>query len=173
MTTQRQATEGTQAHNDIANQKMNIRYYMECQEMSREEAKKFVENLIKKGAKLKTNEEINRAIAAEKKRRAAVEKREAAKKKEWENMAKKAEEEAKKKGEPKTEEEAKPKGSINNKSIGISVNGVQYSSICAGMKAHGIPDKGTKNWFKIRAALKKSTECAFESEGTVYTFIQL
>ena len=38
--------------------------------------------------------------------------------------------------------------------IAVLANGKPYSSICAAMKDHGIQDKGTKNWFTIRKALK-------------------
>lgn len=38
--------------------------------------------------------------------------------------------------------------------IAVLANGVPFGSICAAMKAHNIPDKGTKNWFTIRKALK-------------------
>ena len=38
--------------------------------------------------------------------------------------------------------------------IAVIANGVGYSSICSAMKIHGIQDKGTKNWFVIRKALK-------------------
>ena len=38
--------------------------------------------------------------------------------------------------------------------IAVLANGKPYSSICSAMKFHNIVDKGTKNWFTIRKALK-------------------
>jgi len=48
----------------------------------------------------------------------------------------------------------KPRATIN-----VVANGKGYSSICGAMKAHGIQDKGTKNWFVIRKALKATGKC--------------
>jgi hypothetical protein len=180
-TTQRtHATEGTQAHNDIANVKANIKYLMHCQDMTRAEAQAVVKKV---GYKMLTNEEINRAVTAEAKRQAALKKRaekaaedkareeaeevqRAAAQKKWEQDAKKAAE------EPKAEE-PKAEKKINQKSIGITVNGVEYPSICKGMAAIGLPDKGTKNWFKIRAGLKKSAQITVTWNDKEFIFIQL
>jgi len=39
--------------------------------------------------------------------------------------------------------------------ICVIANGTPYVSICQAMKANGIADEGTKNWFTIRKALKR------------------
>jgi TPP-dependent indolepyruvate ferredoxin oxidoreductase alpha subunit len=178
-TNQRTASsEGTQAHNDAANKRANIKYWTHVEGMDRDEAKKKVDHPT---YKMMTNAEINKAIKIEAKRQETLRKRaeldakkkaeeeaelkrQEATQKQWENDAKKAEEKAKTESEPKK---------INQRSIGISVNGTEYPSICKAMAAYGIPDKGTKNWFKIRAALKKSNEIDFEYGGEVFKFIQL
>jgi membrane protein involved in colicin uptake len=193
------ATEGTKTHYDLANEKNYISYLMIVKKMTRNMAKKTVEAMKKRGEPLMTNEQINRAIAAQKRLDAAEEKRKAkeaeeAKKREeakkkaeeaarqkWAEEAKKREEtkkkteEAKKREEPKTEktEEPKTEKKIKQGKVGISINGVKYSSICAGMKAVGIPDHGTTNWSKIRNGLKKSGQVDFNYEGQIYSFIQL
>jgi hypothetical protein len=201
MTTTRTATEGTQKHTDLATEKMNIKFYVDVHGMTRAAAKKKVDGMVQRGEKLLSAAQINRAIAAHKKAERAAEARkakeaEAAKKaeeakaaeeaKKAEEAAKKAEAEAAKKAkaeaakkkwesdakkaEPKTEKTGK---TIKQGKVGVTVNGVQYASICAGMKAVGIPDKGTNNWSRIRSALKKTGQIDFIIGGSTYQFIQL
>ena len=158
MTQRTKATDGTQAHRDLATIKNNINYWIKCHDMTRDEAK---EKVMSPGYTMIDAETINREVAAEAKRQAnlkARQEREEAKKKTEEPKAE----------EPKAEE-PKAEKKVNQRQIGISVDGVQYSSICKGMAAVGIQDKGTKNWFKIRADLKKSGTSIFSG----HTFIQL
>lgn len=158
MTQRTKATDGTQAHRNIATIKNNINYWIKCHDMTRDEAK---EKVMSPGYTMIDAETINREVAAEAKRQAnlkARQEREEAKKKTEEPKAE----------EPKAEE-PKAEKKVNQRQIGISVDGVQYSSICKGMAAVGIQDKGTKNWFKIRADLKKSGTSIFSE----HTFIQL
>ena len=158
MTQRTKATDGTQVHRDLATIKNNINYWIKCHDMTRDEAK---EKVMSPGYTMIDAETINREVAAEAKRQAnlkARQEREEAKKKTEEPKAE----------EPKAEE-PKAEKKVNQRQIGISVDGVQYSSICKGMAAVGIQDKGTKNWFKIRADLKKSGTSIFSE----HTFIQL
>ena len=158
MTQRTKATDGTQAHRDLATIKNNINYWIKCHDMTRDEAK---EKVMSPGYTMMNAETINREVATEAKRQAnlkARQEREEAKKKTEEPKAE----------EPKAEE-PKAEKKVNQRQIGISVDGVQYSSICKGMAAVGIQDKGTKNWFKIRADLKKSGTSIFSG----HTFIQL
>ena len=158
MTQRTKATDGTQAHRDLATIKNNINYWIKCHDMTRDEAK---EKVMSPGYTMIDAETINREVAAEAKRQAnlkARQEREEAKKKTEEPKAE----------EPKAEE-PKAEKKVNQRQIGISVDGVQYSSICKGMAAVGIQDKGTKNWFKIRADLKKSGTSIFGE----HIFIQL
>ena len=163
MTQRTKATDGTQAHRDLATIKNNINYWIKCHDMTRDEAK---EKVMSPGYTMMNAETINREVATEAKRQAnlkARQEREEAKKKTEEPKA-----EQPKADEPKAEE-PKAEKKVNQRQIGISVDGVQYSSICKGMAAVGIQDKGTKNWFKIRADLKKSGTSIFGE----HTFIQL
>lgn len=166
MTQRNKATEGTQAHRDLATVKNNINYWIKCHGMDRDEAKAKVmhPNYVMMDA-----ETINREVAAEAKRQANLkarqERAEAEEKARQDNEAK-AKAKAEKAEEPKKNDEPKK---IAQGKIGITVNGTPFSSICKGMAANGIQDKGTKNWFKIRADLKKSGISIFGE----YTFIQL
>ena len=169
MSTKRQtATDGTQAHRDLATVKNNINYWIKVHGMDREEAKVRVNQPSYVMMDAKT---INREVAAEAKRQAnlkARQEREAEQqRKEAEAEQQRKEQEQQRKEEPKAEPKGETK--INQRKIGITVNGDQYASICKGMAAVGIQDKGTKNWFKIRADLKKSGISIFGE----YTFIQL
>lgn len=202
MTTTRTATEGTQKHTDLATEKMNIKFYVDVHGMTRAAAKKKVDGMVQRGEKLLSAAQINRAIAAHKKAERAAEARKAkeaeaakkaeeakaaeeakkaeaeaakkakaeAAKKKWESDAKKAEPKTEKTEEPKTEKTGK---TIKQGKVGVTVNGVKYASICAGMKAVGIPDKGTNNWSRIRSALKKTGQIDFIIGGSTYQFIQL
>ena len=168
MTQRTKATDGTQAHRDLATIKNNINYWIKCHDMTRDEAK---EKVMSPGYTMMNAETINREVAAEAKRQAnlkARQEREEAKKKTEEPKAEEPKAEEPKAEEPKAEE-PKAEKKVNQRQIGISVDGVQYSSICKGMAAVGIQDKGTKNWFKIRADLKKSGTSIFGE----HTFIQL
>jgi hypothetical protein len=175
--TKARATEGTQAHSDLANKKANIKYWTHVEGMDRDMAKAKVEA---KGYKMMSNEEINRAFKIETQRQDNLRKRaereakakadqeaedvrRAAAQRKWEQDAAKAKTE-----EPKATKSDEPK-TIKQGKVGVTVDGVEYPSICKGMAAHSIPDKGTKNWFKIRAALKKSGQIDFEG----HLFIQL
>ena len=163
MTQRTKATDGTQAHRDLATIKNNINYWIKCHDMTRDEAK---EKVMSPGYTMMNAETINREVATEAKRQAnlkARQEREEAKKKTEEPKAEEPKAEEPKAEEPKAEKK------VNHRQIGISVDGVQYSSICKGMAAVGIQDKGTKNWFKIRADLKKSGTSIFGE----HTFIQL
>ncbi len=163
MTQRTKATDGTQAHRDLATIKNNINYWIKCHDMTRDEAK---EKVMSPGYTMMNAETINREVATEAKRQAnlkARQEREEAKKKTEEPKAEEPKAEEPKAEEPKAEKK------VNQRQIGISVDGVQYSSICKGMAAVGIQDKGTKNWFKIRADLKKSGTSIFGE----HTFIQL
>ena len=169
MSTKRQtATDGTQAHRDLATVKNNINYWIKVHGMDRDDAKAKVNhpNYVMMDA-----ETINREVAAEAKRQAnlkARQEREAeAQRKEAEAEQQRKNQEQQRKEEPKAEPKGETK--INQRKIGITVNGVEYSSICKGMAANGIQDKGTKNWFKIRADLKKSGASIFGE----FIFIQL
>ena len=153
MTQRTKATDGTQAHRDLATIKNNINYWIKCHDMTRDEAK---EKVMSPGYTMMNAETINREVATEAKRQANL-------------KARQEREEAKKKTEEPKAEEPKAEKKVNQRQIGISVDGVQYSSICKGMAAVGIQDKGTKNWFKIRADLKKSGTSIFSG----HTFIQL
>ena len=153
MTQRTKATDGTQAHRDLATIKNNINYWIKCHDMTRDEAK---EKVMSPGYTMMNAETINREVATEAKRQANL-------------KARQEREEAKKKTEEPKAEEPKAEKKVNQRQIGISVDGVQYSSICKGMAAVGIQDKGTKNWFKIRADLKKSGTSIFGE----HTFIQL
>ena len=170
MTQRTKATEGTQAHRDLATVKNNINYWIKCHGMDRDEAKAKV---MHPNYQMMDAQTINREVAAEAKRQANLkarqERAEAEEKARQEQAAKaKAEkaEEAEEAEEPKKNDEPKK---IAQGKIGITVNGTPFSSICKGMAANGIQDKGTKNWFKIRADLKKSGISIFGE----YTFIQL
>ena len=160
MTQRTKATEGTQAHRDLATVKNNINYWIKVHGMDRDEAKAKV---MHPNYQMMDAQTINREVAAEAKRQANLKAR-----KERAEAEEKAKQEAEAKAKAKTEKTEEPKKIAQGK-IGITVNGVQYSSICKGMAAVGIQDKGTKNWFKIRADLKKNGICIFGE----YTFIQL
>jgi uncharacterized protein YPO0396 len=166
MTQRNKATEGTQAHRDLATVKNNINYWIKCHGMDRDEAKAKV---MHPNYAMMDAETINREVAAEAKRQANLkarqERAEAEEKARQDNEAK-AKAKAEKAEEPKKNDEPKK---IAQGKIGITVNGTPFSSICKGMAANGIQDKGTKNWFKIRADLKKSGISIFGE----YTFIQL
>ena len=166
MTQRTKATEGTQAHRDLATVKNNINYWIKVHGMDRDEAKAKVmhPNYVMMDAQT-----INREVAAEAKRQANLKAR-----KERAEAEEKAKQEAEAKAKAKTEKAEEPKKNDEPKKIaqgkiGITVNGTPFSSICKGMAANGIQDKGTKNWFKIRADLKMSGICIFGE----YTFIQL
>ena len=166
MTQRTKATEGTQAHRDLATVKNNINYWIKCHGMDRDEAKAKVmhPNYVMMDA-----ETINREVATEAKRQAnlkARQERAKAEEKARQDNEAKAKAKAEKAEEPKKNDEPKK---IAQGKIGITVNGTPFSSICKGMAANGIQDKGTKNWFKIRADLKKSGISIFGE----YTFIQL
>jgi len=169
MTQRTKATDGTQAHRDLATVKNNINYWIKVHGMDRDEAKAKV---MHPNYQMMDAQTINREVAAEAKRQANLKARkeraeaEEKAKQEAEAKAKAKTEKAEKAEEPKKNDEPKK---IAQGKIGITVNGVQYSSICKGMAANGIQDKGTKNWFKIRADLKKNGICIFGE----YTFIQL
>lgn len=170
MSTKRQtATDGTQAHRDLATVKNNINYWIKVHGMDREEAKARVNQ---PSYVMMDAQTINREVAAEAKRQAnlkARQEREAEQqRKEAEAEQQRKDQEQQRKEEPKTDE-SKGEKKINQRQIGITVNGVVYQSICKGMAAVGIQDKGTKNWFKIRADLKKSGISIFGE----FTFIQL
>lgn len=198
--TTRTATEGTQKHRDLATEKMNIKFYVDVHGMTRAAAKKKVDGMVQRGEKLMSAADINRAIAAAKKAERAAEARrareaEAARKAKEAEAAKAAEEakraeeaakraeaakkkwesDAKKGAEPEAEKTEEPKTgkTIKQGKVGVTVNDVQYASICAGMRAVGIPDKGTNNWSRIRSALKKTGQIDFTYEGSIYQFIQL
>jgi hypothetical protein len=173
------SSEGTQAHNGAANKRANIKYWTHCEGMDRDMAKAKVEA---KGYKMMSNEEINRAVKIEAQRQENLRKRaereaqakadqevedarRAKAQAKWDQDAAKAQAKAE---EPKATKSDEPK-TIKQGKVGVTVNGVEYPSICKGMAAHGIPDKGTKNWFKIRAALKKVGMIDFEG----HIFIQL
>jgi TPP-dependent indolepyruvate ferredoxin oxidoreductase alpha subunit len=161
MSTKRQtATDGTQAHRDLATVKNNINYWIKVHGMDREEAKARVNQ---PSYVMMDAQTINREVAAEAKRQANLKARQ-----EREAEQQRKDQEQQRKEEPKTDE-SKGEKKINQRQIGITVNGVVYQSICKGMAAVGIQDKGTKNWFKIRADLKKSGISIFGE----FTFIQL
>lgn len=153
MTQRNKATDGTQAHRDLATVKNNINYWIKVHGMDRDEAKAKV---MHPNYQMMDAQTINREVAAEAKRQANM-------------KARKERAEAEEKAKQEAEAKAKAKTKIAQGKIGITVDGVQYSSICKGMAAVGIQDKGTKNWFKIRADLKKNGICIF---GT-HSFIQL
>jgi len=166
MTQRTKATDGTQAHRDLATVKNNINYWIKCHGMDRDEAKAKV---MHPNYVMMDIQSINKEIAAEAKRQAnlkARQERAKAEEKARQDNEAKAKAKAEKAEEPKKNDEPKK---IAQGKIGITVNGTPFGSICKGMAANGIQDKGTKNWFKIRADLKKSGISIFGE----YTFIQL
>ena len=59
-------------------------------------------------------------------------------------------------------EKSKIEKSYINKKIGIFANGIEFQSICAGMKFYNISDENPSNWNKIRRGLKKDGKITFD-----------
>ncbi len=178
------ATEGTQAHNDAANKRANVKYWTHCEGMDREDAKRKVDapDYI-----MKSDAEINRAIKQEaarqenlrkreerrKEEEAAETKRQDAAKRQWEADAKRAEEDAAKKTEePKTE--GTRKSPIRQGGMKVSCNGVDFTTLVAAMCSTGKYDmKETKlrssHWNKIRKVIQRGETCLYD--GDEYSMI--
>ena len=188
--TRDQATEGTQAHSDLANIKLNIKVLMVVHEMTREEAKTRVNSY---NFKLLSNEECNRQIAAEVKRQARLKEREAQQeaarqreaaaeakaKKDNEDIIRRAAEEKERAAKaaddfvgprqetvkPKTESKLKRQGGMT-----VSVDGVWLKTLVAAMVSTGLyDDHETKlrsfHWNKIRKVIQKGQECVYEGHS--------
>jgi hypothetical protein len=165
--TRDQASEGTQAHSDLANQKLNIKVLMTVHEMTREEAKNRVNNL---NFKFLTNEECNRKISAEVKRQARLKERQERAAHEDE-MAKKAAEETIKRAAEEKEQTTKSESNLKRQGgMTVSVDGVQFKTLVAAMVSTGLyDDHETKlrsfHWNKIRKVIQKGLECSYEGHS--------
>ena len=158
------ATDGTQAHTDLATKKNNISYWMKVHGMSRDRAKARVEH---PSYVMKSSEEVNKEIAAEARRQANLKAREERNKKENEERAKEAEEKAKREAEPKPKPESKLKRQGGMK---VSCNGNDYQTLVGAMCSTGKYDmKETKlrsfHWNKIRKQIQAPPyRCAYDGD---------
>jgi membrane protein involved in colicin uptake len=162
------ATDGTQAHTDLATKKNNISYWMKVHGMSRDEAKVKVEH---PSYKMMDSQTINREIATEARRQANLQaraEREAKVKTEAEEKAKKeAEEKAKKEAEPKPKTESKLKRQGGMK---VTINNIEYSNLTAAMVSTGKYDltdtkERAKAWNKIRKVIQAGNECIYDGDS--------
>ena len=151
------ATDGTQAHRDLATIKNNINYWIKVHGMDREEAKKKVGNPSYKMMDIET---INREIAAESKRQANLK----ARQEREEEEAKRREEEAKRREEKKEESKLKRQGGMK-----VKCNGMDYKTLVDAMCSTGKYDmKETKlrssHWNKIRKVIQSGIECVYDGD---------
>ena len=161
MTQKTKATDGTQAHRDLATIKNNINYWIKCHDMTRDEAKAKVNH---PNYQMMDAETINRGVATEARRQANLKARQ-----EREEAKKKAEEpktEEPKTEEPKTEE---PKTGPNAKMVDrikgspIAWNGSVYKNLADAIRASSPKYQGAENrtaackrWTIVRAGLLKT-----------------
>ena len=165
------ATDGTQAHTDLATKKNNITYWMKVHGMSRDEAKARVEH---PSYVMKSSEEVNKEIAAEARRQANLKAREERNKEAEEKAKREAEEKAKREAEEKAEPKVEPKTGSKLKRQGgmkVKINGSEYSNLTAAMVSTGKYDltdtkERAKAWNKIRKVIQAGQEC--EYAGDVY-----
>jgi hypothetical protein len=154
------ATDGTQAHRDLATVKNNINYWIKCHGMDRDEAKAKVEhpNYVMMDA-----ETINREVAVEAKRQANLKARQ------------EREAEAQRKNDkPKAEPKVEPKAKMTDRIKGSSVtwNGNVYKNLADAIRASSPKYQGAENraaackrWTVVRAGLLK-TGCFQDATNT-------
>lgn len=150
MTQRTKATDGTQAHRDLATIKNNINYWIKVHGMDRDEAKAKVNH---PNYQMMDAETINREVAAEAKRQA--------------NLKARQEREAeaqKKNDEPKAKPKAEPKAKMIDRIKGASVawNGNVYKNLADAIRASSPKYQGAENraaackrWTVVRAGLLK------------------
>jgi hypothetical protein len=149
MTQRTKATDGTQAHRDLATIKNNINYWIKVHGMDRDEAKAKV---MHPNYQMMDAETINREVAAESKRQANLKARQ-------EREA----EAAKKKEEPKKNDEPKAKMTDRIKGASVAWNGNVYKNLADAIRASSSKYQGAENraaackrWTQVRAGLLKS-----------------
>jgi hypothetical protein len=153
MTQRTKATDGTQAHRDLATIKNNINYWIKVHGMDRDEAKAKV---MHPNYQMMDAETINREVAAEAKRQANLKARQ-------EREAEAEAEAAKKKEEPKKNEEPKAKMVDRIKGSSVAWNGNVYKNLADAIRASSPKYQGAENraaackrWTVVRAGLLKT-----------------
>ena len=157
MTQRTKATDGTQAHRDLATIKNNINYWIKVHGMDRDDAKAKVNH---PNYQMMDAETINREVAAEAKRQANLkarqERAEAEEKARQEQEAKAQ----KKNDEPKDEPKAKMIDRI--KGASVAWNGNVYKNLADAIRASSPKYQGAENraaackrWTIVRAGLLK------------------
>ena len=155
MTQRTKATDGTQAHRDLATVKNNINYWIKVHGMDRDEAKAKVNH---PNYQMMDAETINREVAAEAKRQANLKARQ-----EREAEAQKKNDEPK--AGPKAEPKAEPKAKMIDRIKGASVawNGNVYKNLADAIRASSPKYQGAENraaackrWTIVRAGLLKT-----------------
>ena len=155
MTQRTKATDGTQAHRDLATIKNNINYWIKVHGMDRDEAKAKVNH---PNYQMMDAETINREVAAEAKRQANLKARQ-----EREAEAQKKNDEPK--AGPKAEPKAEPKAKMIDRIKGASVawNGNVYKNLADAIRASSPKYQGAENraaackrWTIVRAGLLKT-----------------
>jgi membrane protein involved in colicin uptake len=153
MTQRTKATEGTQAHRDLATIKNNINYWIKCHGMDRDDAKAKVNhpNYVMMDA-----ETINREVAAEAKRQANLKARQ-------EREAAEAKAKTEKSDEPKKNDEPKAKMIDRIKGASVTWNGNVYKNLADAIRASSPKYQGPENraaackrWSLVRAGLLKT-----------------
>lgn len=153
MTQRTKATDGTQAHRDLATIKNNINYWIKVHGMDRDEAKAKV---MHPNYQMMDAETINREVAAEAKRQANLKAR----------QEREAEAEAKaqkKNEEPKKNDEPKAKMTDRIKGASVAWNGNVYKNLADAIRASSPKYQGPENrpaackrWTQVRAGLLKT-----------------
>jgi len=155
MTQRTKATDGTQAHRDLATIKNNINYWIKVHGMDRDEAKAKV---MHPNYQMMDAETINREVAAESKRQANLKARQ-------EREAEAAKKKAEKPEEPKAEKSEEPKAKMIDRIKGASVtwNGNVYKNLADAIRASSSKYQGAENraaackrWTQVRAGLLKT-----------------
>ena len=150
MTQRTKATEGTQAHRDLATIKNNINYWIKVHGMDRDEAKAKVNH---PNYQMMNAETINREVAAEAKRQANLKAR----------QEREAAEAKAKADEPKKNDEPKAKMVDRIKGASVTWNGAVYKNLADAIRASSPKYQGAENrtaackrWTHVRAGLLKT-----------------
>jgi sRNA-binding protein len=156
MTQRTKATDGTQAHRDLATIKNNINYWIKVHGMDRDEAKAKV---MHPNYSMMDAETINREVAAEARRQANLKARQ---EREAEAEAK-AKAKAEKSEEPKKKDEPKAKMIDRIKGSSVVWNGNVYKNLADAIRASSPKYQGAENraaackrWTIVRAGLLKN-----------------
>jgi membrane protein involved in colicin uptake len=155
MTQRTKATDGTQAHRDLATIKNNINYWIKVAGMDRDEAKAKV---MHPNYQMMDAETINREVAAEARRQANIKARQ-----EREAEAEAKAKAQKKNDEPKKNEEPKAKMTARIKGTSVVWNGNVYKNLADAIRASSPKYQGAENraaackrWTIVRAGLLKN-----------------